>query len=474
MELRDYLRVIRRNRFVLAFLVLLGIAAGAGYALLQTPMYEATAETYISTQTAQSASDLSQGSAYTVQVVENYAHVARTRFVLAPVIESLGLPMTVNQLKKRVAAEPAPNTSVLEITASDPDPARAKAIADAVAARLSTAVGVLSPESQTGTSLVKVTEVDPATQPTSPSSPNLMLILPIGALAGLALALVIAVAREALDTRVREVADLTSTVGEPLLGEVLLDAGLAARPLVMHDRPIGVEAEAFRSIRTNLQFLELAGGSKAFVITSSLPGEGKSTTAANLAIALASANERVLLVDADLRRPRMADYFGIDGGLGLTDVLIGRASVEDAMQNSSEENLFLLPSGAVPPNPTELLQSNAMIALLELLEERFDVVLFDTPPLLPVSDAAILARRTGGAIVAAALGRVRRPQILGALEVLRHVDAPVLGIVATFVPKRRREAYEYTPALESKKSGAATGAGRQKRRPGSAPADSRA
>ena len=178
-------------------------------------------------------------------------------------------------------------------------------------------------------------------------------------------------------------------------------------------------------------------------MTSSLPGEGKSTTAINLAITLADAGSRVALVDADLRRPSIAEYMGLAGEVGLTTVLIGRADLQDAMQPWGDGSLNVLPSGQIPPNPSELLGSGSMAKLLDLLASQYDIVLIDTPPLLPVTDAAILAKITGGAVVVAAADVFNRQQLADGLGALEDVGARVLGVVLNRLAYKQTDAYSY-------------------------------
>ncbi len=183
------------------------------------------------------------------------------------------------------------------------------------------------------------------------------------------------------------------------------------------------------------------GGRASFVITSSIPSEGKSTTTINLAIALADAGKRVALLDTDLRKPKVAEYLGIEGGAGLTDVLIGRASINDVMLPWGGRSLYVLPAGKVPPNPSELLGSAQMGTLLHMLEKDFDIVLCDAPPLLPVTDAAILARATSGALMVVSAGRVTKHQLTGATEALSTVGAKLAGSVMSMVPTRGPDSY---------------------------------
>ncbi len=266
--------------------------------------------------------------------------------------------------------------------------------------------------------------------------------LVLGGLIGLALGIGIAVLREVLDTRVRTQRDVQTVTDRPLIGAIPFDPRAKDRALIVHDDPLSPRSEAFRALRTNLQFLDMDGG-HSFVITSSLPSEGKSTTALNLALALADAGKNVALLDADLRKPKVAEYLGIEGGAGLTDVLIGRARVEDVMQSWGDRSLYVLPSGRIPPNPSELLGSQHMQTLLADLERSFDVVICDAPPLLPVTDAAILAKQTSGAIVIVSTGRTTTHQLSSAIEALDTVGARVAGLVMTMTPTKGPDSYGY-------------------------------
>jgi capsular exopolysaccharide synthesis family protein len=443
-ELRDYLRIARRNWILLVTLMLVGAGGGTAVAVLLPPTYQSTAESYVSIGAASNVNDLSQGSYFTQQVVASYAHIAVTPYVLGPVIDELSVGTTPAKLAKRVTVEAAAGTSVLDITVADPSPTRAAAIANAVAGRLSSAVRALSPASATASRLVKVTQVQTAVAPPAPSSPSLPLDLGLGLLAGLLLGAVTAAVREALDTRLRDTDQLQRVAAAPLLGEILEDRGARRRPLVVRAEPMSPEAEAYRTLRTNLDFLDLDPGPRAFVVTSAMPGEGKTLSTTNLALTLAESGQRVVLVDADLRRPRVADVFGLDGGLGLTDVIVGRASLGEALQADGPSGLHILPSGSLPPNPGELLGGRRFLALLEELKAAYDVVLFDAPPVLAVADASVLAKRTSGAIVVGAMRSTRRPQLLKALEALDQVDARVFGLIATSVRRRNNAAYGYT------------------------------
>ncbi len=443
MELRDYLRILRRNWVLILVLTLAGIAGGATYSLLQTPQYEATTKVFVSAASADSVSDLSAGNSYTQQIVRSYAEIVTTGLVLDPVISELGLDTSAHDLAEQVTASVTLNTVIVDITVADADPALAADIANAIAKHLIDAVPELTPANSDGVVPVKVTVTQVAQVPDDPVSPRVALNILLGALVGLALGIGMAVLRSVLDQRVRGQRDVEIVTDRPILGAIAFDPKAKERPLIVHDDPLSPRAESFRSLRTNLQFVDMGSERRSFVVTSSVEGEGKSTTTANLAIALRDSGLSVCVVEGDLRRPKLVDYLGLEGAVGLTDVLIGKVKLTDALQTWGRNNLFVLPAGQIPPNPSELLGSAAMAKLLRDLEAEFHLVLVDAPPLLPVTDGAILSKQTSGAIVVAAAGRTQRTQLEGALRALESVDARVHGIVLTMMPTRGPDAYDY-------------------------------
>jgi len=413
-ELRDYVRILHKNWILLLILLVLGLAGGAGYALMQAPKYNASTQLYVSVRTEGAATgDLVQGTTFARQMVTSYVDFVDTALVLDPVIDELGLDMTVAQLAGRVTATTPLNTVLIDISVTDGDPKQAAELANAIAESFGNVVqGTLEqPASEEASSPVTITITEPAVAPTAASSPNVRSLILLGGLLGLALGVGVAMLRTVLDNRIHTLHDLEDITDRPMLGGIAFDPEAQKRPLIVHADPRSPRAESFRTLRTNLQFLDVEGGARTFVISSAGPGEGKSTTAANLAIALAETGARVALIDGDLRLPRVADYMGLEGGVGLTDVLIGRVDVADALQKWGPNELFVLTSGRVPPNPSELLGSAAMSQVLGPLGEYFDYVLIDAPPLLLVTDAAVLGKKTRGVILVAASGKTKKQEL---------------------------------------------------------------
>jgi succinoglycan biosynthesis transport protein ExoP len=235
--------------------------------------------------------------------------------------------------------------------------------------------------------------------PQEPSSPKAFRNLLLGLALGLLLGTGVGIHRHILDTKVRSEADIREITENPVLGIVGYTDELRKHPVIVRDEPLSAPSEEVRRLRTNLQFIDVARQPKSIVVISSIPAEGKSTIAINLAVSLAAAGARIILVDADLRRPTIAEYAGLEAAAGLTSVLIGRAEVADVVQTFRDHSLDILTSGPIPPNPSELLGFRAMAELLDELTASYDMVLLDSPPVLPVTDAAVLSKLADGALV---------------------------------------------------------------------------
>jgi capsular exopolysaccharide synthesis family protein len=290
---------------------------------------------------------------------------------------------------------------------------------------------------------VKVSVVRPPSVPTAPISPKPVRNVALGLVLGLMLGLGAALLRDLLDTSIRGERDVKDVTDETVIGGIMYDADSSKRPLIVQSEPHGPRSEAFRVLRTNLQFIDAATHPRSMTFTSSLPGEGKTTTTANLAISMAAGGSRVCVVEGDLRRPRMLRYMGMEGSVGLTNVLIGQAELADVLQPFGESNIQVLGAGQIPPNPSELLGSEAMARTVRELEAMFDYVIIDAPPLLPVTDAAVLSTITGGVVVVVGCDIVHKEQLNRGLESLRAVNGNVLGLVVNRIPTKGADAESY-------------------------------
>jgi capsular polysaccharide biosynthesis protein len=349
LDLRDYLRIMRRNWILVTALTLVGLLAGGCMSMLIQPTYTANTQLFVAIQSSGTVSELQQGNTFSQARVQSYVRTVTTPVVLQPAIDSLGLKDTSDELAQRVQATTDLNTVIINISVLDRSPVQAAATAQAVAASLIKAVDNLEKPRTGGTSPVSLSVITPATAPTSPSAPNTRLNLLLGTFVGIALGLGLAVIRTVFDVRIRGEADVRKVTDAPLLGGIAFDPEATNQPLLTQASAQSPRAESFRQLRTNLQFANVSGRAKTVLVTSSLPGEGKSTTATNLAISLAQAGQTVCLIDGDLRRPMVNEYLGLERNAGLTTALVGNADVNELLQPWGDENLYVLTSGQIPP-----------------------------------------------------------------------------------------------------------------------------
>jgi polysaccharide biosynthesis transport protein len=440
-ELKDYIRVIRK-RWQIIVAVTLVVLAGAALATALSPkVYEAKTRLFVSTSGSSDSNALLSGSNFTQQRVKSYADVITTPNVLDPVIRSLQLNTTAAVLGDQITATVPLDTVLIEVSVTNPSPRVAAEVADAVGQQFTKTVADLESVTKGQSSPVKVTVVSAPTVPTTPISPKPTRNLALGVVLGLLLGLGLALLRDLLDTTIKNEKDCQEVTDATVIGGIAFDPEASKNPLIVQADPHSPRAEAFRTLRTNLQFVDAANHPRSIVFTSSVPGEGKTTTTANLALTMAAGGARICVIEGDLRRPRLLEYMGMDGTLGLTNVLIGQVELGEVVQQFAESSVYVIGAGSVPPNPSELLGSAAMIATLRELESRFDVVIIDTPPLLPVTDAAVLSTIAGGTVVVVGAGRVDRDHLARSLQSLDAVKGRVLGLVLNLIPTKGNDAY---------------------------------
>lgn len=437
MDHRQFWILVRSRWIVLTAFALVGLIAGSAFVLLTPREYQAESELFVSAAGIANTSDLAQGGAFSQQQARNYSAIATKELVLAPVISSLRLTSSVKGLARNVAVTVPLNTSIISIVVSDSSPNRAAKIANAIATSLVDTVIKLVPKKSDGTTPVRLEPVQNATTPTAPSAPNARISLLLGLLAGLVVGLVLIILREIASTRVRSADQIRELTEGPVLATIVNDRGAARSPLLNATLQSTVRAEEFRQLRTSLLAIETVDPQHAILVTSSIPREGKSVTAANLAIALAATGRTVCLVDADLRTPAISALFGLDQARpGLTEVLDGEADEADTIQKWGSTTLSILPSGSVPPNASELIGSNSAVVLFARLRREFELVVIDSPSLIPVTDGAILAGIVGGAVLVVGAGRVETRELRRSLELLGAADAAFVGTVFNRAPAR--------------------------------------
>lgn len=450
MEISDYLRVLRTRWVLVAACTALVGAIALAVSLLTTPVYQSTARLFVSISGTDTANEQYQAGMASQQKVTSYVRLLTGETIAERAIAATGADLTPAELSSKIEAVTQPDTVLIDVTVSDPSPTVARDLAAAVSDEFVD----FSSEIENGGEAVEgapvaVVVVEPAQVPAVPVSPNIPRNIVLGLVIGFLLGIVAAVLRDRLDRSVKDRKVLEEVVEAPVVGVVPFDKGLDDTHLLNFGESTSVSAEALRQMRTNLQFLDVDNPPRVLVVTSAVPAEGKSTTAANLALALAEAGHSVVVVEGDLRRPRVGQYLGVIGSVGVSTVLVGQARVEEVVQPTGHVGVDAVAGGPIPPNPSELLGSEAARYLIEELRRRYDYIVIDAPPLLPVTDAAVLAVQADGALIVTRYGHARRDEVARAVENLKKVSGRVLGAVFTMVPGGKNSTYEYSYYYES-------------------------
>ena len=448
MELNDYLRVLRAYWAGVALLVVLSVVAAFAYSLTQPKVYSSTATGFVSVGDNSNPALGSVADSLAKSRAKSYVDIAKGRDTANDVIQALGLDVDASGLIGRIAVQQPADTVLIKITARAGTPRSAQSLADAWVVALARQVlriegsgtqssGKKNSSGQDASYGLRIVPIEAAALPGAPILPRTNLNLLLGLVVGLLIGVAYAVVRNQLDRRLRSAADVEKPFGVPVVGAIPLADGLSHKPGERAPIAIGEnvpsssrgEGEAFRKLRTNLAYMDVDNPPRVIVVTSPKQGDGKSTVAANTAAAIAASGRAVVLVDADLRRPTVADSFGLAEGVGLTDLLIGRVELADALQTTADlPSLRILAAGRIPPNPSELLGTLAMEHLLKDLAKDA-LVIIDAPPLLPVTDAAVLTAVADGALVVVSAGQTLDTELRAALGHLSAVNGRALGVV---------------------------------------------
>jgi len=434
--LRAYLRVLRERWLLIVSFVL--VATGAALLLTElTPnSYTATAQELVSSNTSSDSGTTNLNNVYVQFQVATYARVIDAPEVLKYIQTDLHLGLSDSSLKDKLSASAASGVSIIEVKATDGSASRAASLANSAANGLIAAVKDI-------TNSVDLHLTGPADQPSSPSSPKPLLNIALGLLLGLLVGVALAVVRDILDNRIKEPESLGKIADAPLMGVIVEDPWTERHAIATRAGNRNIRAENFRQLRANLQFANVDEHPRVIAVTSSVPEEGKTTVAINLASTLAEAGFSVCLVDADLRRPTVAKVLGLVSPVGLTSVLIQQIALSDALQHAGS-TLYVLASGPTPPNPSEVLASSYVRDVIRSLLDKVDYVVCDTAPLLPVADGSEVAALADGTLLVARMGLTTDTHVKRSAHTLDRVDATLLGVVLNRVPPRRSSEYGYT------------------------------
>lgn len=442
MDLQSHLRLVRQRWWVVLTAVLLALGVAGVVTIRSEPRY-ASSVTFFVTIPSQGVTDAYQGGLFLQQRVKSYADLLTSDRLARGIAAEEGIDLTPEQVQSRVSAQIVTDKVLLTASVTDTDRSRSLRLAEVLVTHFAALVQVIETPPGAQQAPIKVEVVGGPEVGSEPVSPRPVRNLVLAGILGLVLGVAISVLRGISDTTLRTGSALQRVTGAPLLGEIPMDGDGGGVPLMVGAGANSAQAEALRKIRTNLRFVDVNEPARVIAVTSAVQGEGKSTISCNLAIALAEAGWQVLLVDADLRRPRVAEYLGLNSGVGLTDVLIGEVAVDDVVQPWGEKSLLVLPAGSMPPNPSELLGSKAMADLLLELKGMTDIVIIDTPPLLAVTDGVVVAVQADGALLVTRSGKTSSAQVETASQALQAVAARMLGCVLNMTKLNKVDAYQY-------------------------------
>jgi succinoglycan biosynthesis transport protein ExoP len=436
---RDIFRALKLRRGGALLLAILTLALTAGVFFLVPRSYTATATIYVNAAAGSNANTAFEATQLAQQRVSTYIQLIDSPSVTSGVVRDLQLPTTVAEVAGRLTASSSPDSVLINISAVDGDPERAAAVANAASSQLQQLIQTLErPVVSDGAATISTSQVQRAIEPTAPSFPALPLFAGVGLLAAVALAVAYAVARETFDQSIRTTDQLDALAKVPALAETpftksLQEGGGSATTIL---QGLG-QGSAYSQLSSRIRSTTFSSSTPVLLLTSSLPEEGKSTTAVSLAATMAAVDGPTLLIDADLRRPSLDKIFGVERAVGLTSVLSGAADAIRATQPVAQR-LDLLASGNLPPNPSELLSSITMRRVLDKLRAHYRYIVVDSPPLLPVTDAAALAPASDGVIMICRYKSTKDAEIARAVTALEAVSAPLLGTVLSASPTTRQ------------------------------------
>ena len=503
-SLREYFYLFRSWLWLI---VLAGVLAGAGayfVSVRTTPIYETSTRLLVSDPPAMRSIEYT-GMVNTQTMARTYTEILVDRPVLEGVIEQLDLKTTPEQLKKSISVELVRDTQLVVVTVQSANPERAAAIANSIASVFTERIRQLQSEryaatqeglaqqvkdmeaqidetnqalkseddpskqiqlearlteyrrlysnlvtnfeqvrlaeAQTSTNVV-VSE--PAAVPSIPVSPKTMRNTILAVFAGMLLAAGAVVAIDALDDTIKDPEEIRKKFNLSILGMIASHNGAAEMPITQSE-PRSPVSESFRALRTNLTFAGVDRHLRCILVTSATPQDGKTTVSTNLAVVMAQGERQTLLVDADLRRPRVHTMFGLLNRTGLVNLFIrAPETLPDFIQPSGLPGLSVLPSGSLPPNPAELIASQKMTQVMNWIVDKYDVVIIDTPPVLAVTDAVALSRSVDGVVLVAKPGVTKLSAFRQTVEQLQTVGASILGVVLNEVePSSRKYGYYY-------------------------------
>ena len=426
-NIKELLEYIKEKVWIIGIALVLSLTASVIYTgVIKKPIYKSST-TYVLISDSSKEGITTSEVTLNEKLIATYKEIIKSRNILEKVITTLNLDETPSSLAKTISVEQVSTSSMIKITVSNKDPEMAKKIAETIGYEFSKEVESLYKISNLGL-------VDKALVPTvaaNESNKKEMILINGG---GIALSLMVIFMLFYFDNTIKDQEQVQEKTNLPVLGNVPLVSKKKEgkeKDLIVHNDPKSPISEGLRTIRTNLQFSNVDKQMKKIMITSSMPGEGKSFTSANLATAFAQDGAKVIMLDCDMRKGRLHKIFEVSNAKGLSNLLIDNVekNYKKYIKKTSIENLSIIPSGVIPPNPSELLNSEANKKLISILEEEYDYVIFDCVPINGLPDSLIMANLVNKAIIVCAANVTPTELLLKTKSSLENVDAEIAGIV---------------------------------------------
>lgn len=442
LELAEYGRAIVRGWWIVLVCMVIGFAAAAFTTARTAPMYQSSIKFYVVSaqgtgQSALQALELSRGR------IGAFASLAKSDKFVDGLVRNSNTGLSAQDIADSISASGDQATLMLSIVVSLPDQAKALAVARTIVESLGTAVSdAEAARTSSGSGQTVLNVVSGPTVETTPVSPRVGLNLALGTLLGLGVGVVLAVSRRLMDKTLRTAEQVQEASGLPVLARIPVSADARMAGRVLEERSVSLLDEAGRRLRTNIDHFPDVPSSRVVTVTSARVGEGKTTVALMLAGAWAEAGEHVLVVEADLRSPRLASALALPNGLGLADVLAGRMTLAAVIQPTVHERVHVVAAGTVPAGPTELLGSRAAAAVLGEMRAKYSRVIIDAPAMQPYSDAALLAATADCTVLVVKHRRVTPELVKATLRNLELVNSRVAGVALNALPARLSEAYK--------------------------------
>ena len=437
-NLREFYQYYKKFILGVVVVCLLFVAIALVYNIVvKTPLYSSSTTIILVKDENDSSQTISQNDIMLNQkLVSSYSRIVKSRLVLEQVIKNLNLDYDFEALYDEVSVTSVNDTEIMEITVTDADAEQSVLIANEIAKVFDTEVKQIY-------KISNVSVIDSAVMPTKPSNDHILRDIVLAVFIGFALSSGLIFIVFYFDDTVRDIDTIEKEIGLPVIAKVFKDEN--GIDLIVDKKPNAAAAESIRTLRTNLQFSSVDEELKTILITSSMPSEGKSFVSANLAISFAQTGKRVLLMDCDLRKGRQNNIFKISSRKGLSNLLISDIhGYVDYIYETKIDNLYIIPKGSLPPNPSELLNSKKNEVLLEILKRHFDVIILDGAPIMGLSDSLILGSIVDKTIIVSAINETPKTELINTKKGLENIGAHIAGVVANnLVAKKGHYGYGY-------------------------------